>query len=162
MALRIVGCGNIDRGDDGAGLLAVRRLRALGAESRGMKLFEHSGDGLNLIDIFSDSDDLIVVDATAPSGQPGCIRVWNAKDAVLPKQALLCSTHAFDIRETIELARALDRLPSRLIIFGIEAARFDFVAALTPEVETAVGKLARLLLEMSSAACDSLAACPPQ
>jgi len=44
VSLRIIGCGNLDRGDDAAGLLVARRLRALGVEAA-----EHSGEGLTLL-----------------------------------------------------------------------------------------------------------------
>ena len=33
LALRIIGCGSFDRGDDAAGLLVARRLQALGVEN---------------------------------------------------------------------------------------------------------------------------------
>ena len=35
------------------------------------------------------------------------------------------STHAVGIGEAIELARTLDRLPGRLIVYAVEGHRFD-------------------------------------
>ena len=53
------------------------------------------------------------------------------------------STHAFGAAEAIELARVLGRLPRRLIVVGIEGARFDAGVGLSPEVAAAVEDVAR-------------------
>jgi hydrogenase maturation protease len=46
----------------------------------------------------------------------------------------------------IELARALDRLPPQLVLYGIEGAGFAAGAALSPEVEAGVEEAARRIL----------------
>ena len=47
-------------------------------------------------------------------------------------------THAFGLAEAVELARALRRLPQRLVLVGVEAVGFDYGAPLSPEVAAAV------------------------
>ena len=96
MAPRIIGCGNCDRGDDGAGVLVARRLRALGVEA-----VEQSGESLSLMDSWTGLAHVILVDATAPSGNPGQVRLWNAQADRLPRDAFPCSTHAFGVREAV-------------------------------------------------------------
>jgi hydrogenase maturation protease len=122
MGLRIIGCGTFDRGDDAAGLLVARRLQALGVEA---------------------------VDATAPGGRPGHTSVWNAHAGKLPKDVLACSTHAFGVREAVELARAMNRLPENFFIYCIEGKQFSVGSPLSPEVEHAVGSVAQQLLELT-------------
>jgi len=142
MALRIIGCGNSDRGDDAAGVLVVRCLREFGVEA-----LEQSGDSLSLMDEWLACDDVILVDATAPNGAPGQIRVWNALVDPLPADKLSCSTHGFGVREAVELARVLNRLPQSLLIYGIEGKHFSRDATLSPQVERAVESVAQQLLE---------------
>jgi len=49
----------------------------------------------------------------------------------------------------VELARALGRLPPRLIIYGIEGKSFEAGAGLSPEVQAAVeGVVERVLREV--------------
>jgi hydrogenase maturation protease len=48
------------------------------------------------------------------------------------------STHALDVAAAIEFARALGRLPPRLIVYGIEGRSFTVSAGLSPEVERAI------------------------
>ncbi len=69
------------------------------------------------------------------------------------------STHAFSVAEAVELARALDQLPSRLILYGIEGRDFSAGERLSPEVGAAVDELIsrvrqdlRVILKMETSA----------
>ena len=147
MALRIIGCGNFDRGDDAAGLLVARCLQAFAIEARGVEIMEQSGDSFTLMDCWLGCEDVILVDTTAPSGAPGQIRVWNAHADKLPEDVFPCSTHAFGVREAVELARVLNCLPQTLLIYGIEGKQFSFGTPLSPEVERSVESVAQQLFE---------------
>src|SRR5579862_613194 len=145
MPVRIIGCGNLDRGDDAAGLLVARRLRTLGVEAHGFQVVEQTGESFSLMDSWSRSEEVIVVDATIPSGSPGRVRVWNAHANRLLEDFSPCSTHAFGLREAVELARAVHRLPRTLLIYGIEGKQFCLGTPLSPEVECAVAFVAECL-----------------
>jgi hydrogenase maturation protease len=134
----ILGCGNPDRADDAAGLLVARRLRELG-----MQACELSGEALELLDAWSGEADVLVVDAMKSGAPPGTITVWDAHTSRLPASQFRCSTHALGLAEAIELARALDRLPPKLIVVGIEGHRFDRGEPPSPEVAEAVERLAQ-------------------
>jgi hydrogenase maturation protease len=133
----IIGCGNSDRGDDGAGILVVRRLRQLGLDA-----LEHSGDGLALMELWNIDDEVILVDAMQSGANPGTVSTWDPITHPLCAESYRCSTHAFGPREAIELARALDRLPARIQIYGIEAASFEPGEAPCREVLEAVERVA--------------------
>jgi hydrogenase maturation protease len=49
-------------------------------------------------------------------------------------QQFRASTHHFGLSEVIGLARALDRMPVRLRVYGIEGRSFGIGSALSPEV----------------------------
>jgi hydrogenase maturation protease len=146
MALRIIGCGNFHRGDDAAGLLVARRLHALGVETLGVEIIEQSGETFSLMDYWAGVEQVILVDATAPNGTPGQVRVWNANAGRLPEANFPCSAHAFGVREAVELARAMNQLPPILLIYGIEGAQFFLGAPPSPEVESAVVSVAQQLV----------------
>jgi hydrogenase maturation protease len=158
MPLRIIGCGNFDRGDDAAGLLVARRLHALvvetlGVEIPGLEITEQSGESFSLMDCWTGFEHVILVDATAPHGTPGQVRVWSAHADRLPEDVFPCSTHAFGLREAVELGRVMNRLPQTLLIYGIEGKRFFLGAPPSPEVERAVVCVAERLMRRVS---DSL------
>ncbi len=156
LRILIIGCGNIDRGDDAAGPLVARRLRALAAkplarqaadfEKRSLVIMEQTGESFSLMDCWTACDDVILVDATAPTGTPGQVRVWNARADKLPEDIFPCSTHAFGVREAVELARAMNALPRTLLIYGVEAKQFVSGAPPSPEVERSVASVANELM----------------
>jgi hydrogenase maturation protease len=136
----IIGCGNADRGDDAAGLLVARRLRALGVEAR-----EQSGEAAVLLENWKTvpaGQPVIVVDAVVSGSSPGSILLWDACSAPLRGKSFRCSTHGLGVAEAVELAAALGLLPRKLLIYGIEGARFEAGAEPSPEVLRAVDELA--------------------
>lgn len=139
---RIVGCGNPERGDDAAGVLVARRLRELGANA-----FEHSGEGLALMESWLGCDSVILIDAVITGAPPGTITAWNGNLAPLRGATQGCTTHAFGVAEAVEMARILDRLPRRLLIYGIEGRKFELGSAPSPEVAQAVERLVLQLVQ---------------
>ncbi len=140
MRVCIIGCGNPDRGDDAAGLLVARRLQELGIEAR-----EHSGEGLELLEAWSEADCAILVDAVCTGAPAGAILVWEGPFAPVAGEPFRCSTHALGIAEAIALARVLDRMPPELRIYGIEGRRFGCGARPSPEVAAAVESVAQTI-----------------
>jgi hydrogenase maturation protease len=125
----VVGIGNAARGDDAAGLIAARELDAL----------QHEGDPLGLLDIWRRAHVAVVIDAVRSGADAGTVHRFDASRDPLPAPLRgSSSTHAIGLADAIELGRALDRLPARLIVYGIEGERFDAGAALTPAVAAAV------------------------
>lgn len=134
----IVGCGNPNRADDAAGLMVAARLRELGIDAR-----EHSGDMLALMDEWSSEEEVILVDAVVSGAAPGTVMSWDVHRAALPADCFPCSTHALGVAEAVELARALNRLPRKLMVYGIEAGNLVPGGGLSPEVVSAVERLAQ-------------------
>lgn len=132
----VIGCGNTDRGDDGAGILVARRLRDLGVDA-----IEHSGDGLALLDLWNPDDEVILIDAVVSGKKPGIVSIWDPIHRPLAVESFRSSTHSFGPWEAIELARALDRLPKRIEIHAIEAANFEPGAEPCRPVLAAVGRV---------------------
>ncbi len=133
----IIGIGNSDRGDDAAGLLVARRLRAMGIDA-----IEQPGDAGKLIDVWRDARHVILVDAVVTGSEPGSVFVWDARNQRLSREAFRCSTHNFGVADAVELGRMLDSLPPVVEVRGIEGAQFELGAPLTPTVAEAVERVA--------------------
>lgn len=129
----IIGLGNEYRGDDGAGLLVARRLREI--LSAPVKVIEQSGEGAALIEAWKDFQNVILIDAVHSGAKPGTLFRFEAHRQAIPTQFFHYSTHAFSVAEAIELARALNQLPPRLIVYGIEGKNFAAGVELSPEVD---------------------------
>lgn len=124
----MIGLGNAMRGDDAAGLIAARRLHGV----------EHEGEPLALLDVWDGAQSVVVIDAVRSGGVPGTIHRFDATEPLPAALRSSTSTQAVGLAETIELARALDRLPARLTVYGIEGERFEAGTGLTPAVSAAV------------------------
>ncbi len=135
----VIGVGNEWRGDDAAGLAVVRRLGD--ARLSGVRMVEHEGEPLDLLEEWSGADEVLVVDSVRSGAQPGTIHRLDAVSTTLPAELFRGSTHAFSVAEAVELARALGRLPRRLVVYGVEGGSFAAGSGLTTDVDRAVSAL---------------------
>jgi hydrogenase maturation protease len=69
---------------------------------------------------------------------PGSIHRVDLNAEVVPHAVLQGSTHHFSLGDTIELARALKRLPAKALFFGIEGAVYAPGEPLSPAVAAAL------------------------
>jgi len=97
------------------------------------------------MELWKESYVIILIDAVQSEAEPGRIHRFEAHKSPLPARLFQCSTHAFSVPQAIELARAMNRLPPRLIVYGIEGKSFDEGAIMSPMVERAAQELVELL-----------------
>ena len=136
----IIGCGNRQRGDDGTGILVAEQLRESGIEA-----ITRIGEAADLIEAWKGADDVIVVDAVVTGAPVGTLRVWDGRAPLAPVSTT-ASTHGFGVAEAIELARVLNRLPTRLRVYGVEGRRFESGAEMSPEVRGAIEEVVRKIM----------------
>jgi len=139
----VIGVGNELRGDDGAGLEAVRRVREQLPASVGVHL--HEGEAIGLLELWQKADTAVLIDAVRSGAPPGTIHRLDASHAPLPSLVRRSSSHTIGIGDAIELARALGTLPRRIRVYGIEGHRFEAGAGLSDEVSAALDPLVREL-----------------
>ena len=132
----VIGVGNADRGDDAAGLVIARRLAA--RRLPGVTVVESDGEAGGLLDAWSGMDLVVVVDATSGAGRPGSVHRYEAARRPLPAALRHASTHSLGLAAAVELARALNELPPRLVVVGIEGRDFGTGAAVSPDVRQAL------------------------
>ena len=137
----VVGLGSPDRGDDAVGPTVARRVATL--LLTGIQVVERE-DPTSLIELWDGRDLTVVVDAVCSDGVPGTLVILETGigGAPLTEDAWTSTgrggTHAFGLAEAVELARALHRLPRRLVLIGIEAGGLEHGDPLTAPVNAAV------------------------
>jgi hydrogenase maturation protease len=146
----IVCCGNPDRGDDAAGWLVAEHLRGCGVPAVCC-----SGDAFTLLEMWETGRDrdVLLVDAVVTGAPPGEIFEWDVTELPATREVFACSSHGFGVAEAIELGRALDKLPAKLRIVGIEGSEFGLGRPPTAAVINAAATLAKRLTEINSCAC---------
>jgi hydrogenase maturation protease len=128
----VIGVGSRDRGDDAAGLLAARFLRA--RLPAGVSAAYASPDPVSLIGLWEDAERVWLIDAVVSGAAPGTLHRVDAVTERLPARPPCRSTHALGLADAVELARAVGSLPRRLVVYGVEAAAFSLGAWPTAEV----------------------------
>jgi hydrogenase maturation protease len=140
----VVGVGNELRHDDGAGPEVIARLRALQPGDAGLSsvtLALSDGEPGRLIDLWEGASLAVVIDAVRDSRLPPG-HTWRLAPAALADMAdSAASSHGIGLGDTVELARALGRLPARLTVLAVVGRDFGFGAGLTAEVAAAVAEL---------------------
>ncbi len=135
----IVGIGS-DFGDDRLGAVAVEQL-AKALPSCDVRFLRAP---LDLLDVLEGVDRLHVVDACRGAGEPGTIlrRNWPVTESTTVR---FYGTHDMDLLAALRLAEQLQTLPSRVTIWGIEAADnagpAKFNMRLSPAVAAAVERI---------------------
>ncbi len=137
----VVGIGNEGRGDDGAGPAAARRVAEAALPQ--LRVIQLGIDAAGLLDILTSARDVMVLDAMRSGRSPGTIAEYDAAREPLPRESFaLTSSHALGVAEAIEIARALGRLPARLVVVGIEAGEAAAGSPLSGAVARAVEEVA--------------------
>jgi hydrogenase maturation protease len=140
----VVGVGNPARADDGVGPAVAARVAALGLP--GVRVVVHA-EPLALLDELDGSGRVVVVDAVRGTGPPGLVHVRVVDRDGLPRSSPgLAGTHGFGVAEVVELARALGRMPERLVLVGVEAASFAHDRSLTTPVRDGVAEAVRAVV----------------
>ncbi len=150
----VVGLGSPDRGDDAVGPhVAAGVARAVAdRELIGVHVVEHE-DPTALVDMLDPTgrtaawDAAIVIDAVRSGAAPGAVTILDVGSDGQDLRSLgarldpgPAGTHGFGLAGAIELARALDRLPPRVVVVGIEAVGFDHGAPMSAAVGAAVAR----------------------
>jgi hydrogenase maturation protease len=142
----VIGVGSEYRGDDGVGPAVLSLLRDEIAE--GVTLVPSDGEPTRLVEAWSDASTAIVVDAVADSGSaPGAL---HRVDVTAYANALSAehgaSSHGLGVGSAVALGRALDRMPGRLIVHGVQGADFSQGVTLSPAVAARIGDLVAAVL----------------
>ena len=132
----VIGIGNPDRADDAAGRAVVRRLH--GTLPPEVEIVEHDGEATSLLACLEGAEMAFLIDACASAAPAGTVRRFDVSVMPLPHGTFNLSTHGFGLAEAIELARALGQLPSRCIVYAIEAGSFEAGDPLSPPVAVAI------------------------
>jgi hydrogenase maturation protease len=135
----IVGIGNEFRSDDGAGIVCARKLNE--KLNSNIRVIENDGDGASLIESWKGFDKVILIDSVSIGSKPGTIHNIEAAKTEFPKQNSVHSSHLFSVAEAIETAKVLNKLPEKLIVYGIEGKSYELGSKISDEVNSAIEKL---------------------
>jgi hydrogenase maturation protease len=146
--LAVIGCGNLNRRDDGVGpVVAGRVQRALPADRRErVSVFDAGTDGMAVMYRARGATELVVVDASRSGAPPGSIHEVPGDVLENPPQPSL-TLHDFRWDHALYVGRRLygDAFP-RSRVFLIEAGDLSYGLELSAAVEQAAARVTELVL----------------
>lgn len=144
--VRVIGVGNPDRGDDGVGPAVAARVANLADPLTEVTV--STADPSRLMERWDGADAVVIVDAVVDGAAPGTIRVVDLAQGPLPPDIAAVTTHGMGVGAAIDLARAMGRLPRRVVVVGVSAEHFEG-RHLTDPVQRAVPDAADTVLEVA-------------
>jgi hydrogenase maturation protease len=148
--LTIIGCGNLSRSDDGAGVAVAKRLMArLDSEpAEGAKVFDAGTNGMEVMFKARGSSELVLIDTSTSNGEPGSIyrvpgeRLENMQE---PGHGL----HGFRWDHALYAGRKIygREFPASVTVYLIEGQTLELGIGLSEPVERAVSRVVEILLE---------------
>ncbi|MHB0772876.1 hydrogenase maturation protease [Bradyrhizobium sp. 1.29L] len=140
----VIGCGNSNRLDDGAGIEVLRLLeaRGAGADSANIRLLAAGTDGMATMFAARGCRTLIVVDACRSGSEPGAIFEVPGSELEQRYEASF-NLHDFRWDHALFAGRKIFRedFPSDVMVLLIEAQTVDLGIGLSPAVSAAVAKV---------------------
>jgi hydrogenase maturation protease len=141
----VIGFGNPYRGDDAVGNHVAQKLKEQNLLN--VTIIEESGEAITLLDKWQGHNHVILVDAVSSGAAVGTIHRFNASSRRIPAKYFRHSTHTISLAEAIELARTMNQLPTKLIVFGIEGKKFDAGTEMSPKVRKAAEKVTEKIVK---------------
>ncbi len=145
--MKIIAVGNSLYGDDGVGEAILGALAEI-PELKNVELIDGATDALGLIDYFSDSDHIVIIDAAQMDTEPGTVCVFTSDNTKLMIKNDHLSLHGISLAETFEIARLADSMPEKLTIVGIEPQQLMVAAGLSDPVQKAIPMAISKILEL--------------
>ncbi len=141
----ILGIGNVLLSDEGIGVHVANELmqRELPPE---VSVVEGGTDGFRLLNVITEADRLIVVDAVRGGDKPGTIYRFDIEDVRNSPAGFKTSVHQIGILEVIDLSGLIGKTPHTTVI-GIEPKSLEMSLELTPEIMAKVPRVIELVLE---------------
>lgn len=146
---RIVGVGS-PFGDDQLGWrvaeLLKKETRLQQYLGNGLEIQINDRPGLALVDAMKNVKNFYVIDALKTGRNP-IGQLYRMNGELIDADHGFLSTHGFGIVQALALAKALNQLPSNVVIYGVEIGEIDYAAPLSSVINNACEALAQQIIE---------------
>ena len=143
--IAVIGCGNLNRSDDGVGIELIRSLRKrvlLRPDARDVRILDAGTDGMSVMFGARGCSTLIVVDSCRTGGEPGAIFEVPGGELEQAHEPSL-NLHDFRWDHALHAGRQIFRgdFPRDVTVLLIEGRSFELGIGLSPEVAAAAEKV---------------------
>jgi hydrogenase maturation protease len=141
----ILGIGNLLLSDEGVGVHVANKLMEIDLPE-GVSVIEGGTDGFRLLNIITEADRLIVIDAVKGGAAPGSIYRFNLDEVKNCPSGFKTSVHQIGILEVINMSGLIGKTP-RTTVIGIEPQSLEMGMELSPEIREKIPRIIELVLD---------------
>ena len=141
----VLGVGNLLLSDEGVGVHVAQRMMTMDMPPE-VQVVEGGTDGFGLVNVITEADRMILIDAVKGGGQPGSIYRFEIEDCPPYPDIFKTSVHQISILEVIHLSSLIGSTP-RTTIIGIEPACVEMGMELSPPVAAKIPKIIQMIEE---------------
>jgi hydrogenase maturation protease len=141
----VLGIGNLLLSDEGVGVHVANELVKLPLPPEA-SVIEGGTDGFRLLNVITEADRLIVIDAVRGGGDPGSIYRFDIDEIDTVPSGFKTSVHQIGILEVIDLSGLIGKTPHTTVI-GVEPKSLEMSMELSPEIREKVPRIIELVLE---------------
>ncbi len=136
--LTIIGCGNLNRSDDGVGVIIAQRLQKYLAENPypDVQVYDCGTAGMEVMFQARGSKKLVIMDASSTNSEPGAVfKVPGEELEALPEPSY--NLHDFRWDHALAAGRKIfhNDFPQEVIVYLIEAKNLDLGLELSPIIK---------------------------
>ncbi|MDD5093183.1 MAG: hydrogenase maturation protease [Dehalococcoidia bacterium] len=145
-ATLILGLGNVLMGDEGFGVHVVRRLKGIDLPGN-IRVVEGGVGGFGLLNHLDGVERLLIIDAMMTDSLPGELLIVKPGPNLTEPSKRVLSFHQIGALELVAMGQLLGYEPQTSFMVT-RPERIEMGMELSPSVEKAVGRAARLIEEM--------------
>jgi len=146
--IKVISVGNDLYGDDGIGNAVLLVLEQM-PEMKNIELIDGATDALGLIDHFENTEHIILVDAAQMGEVPGTVRVFPKDEVKLNIKMDHLTVHGISLAETFDIAKAVDKLPKKVTIIGVEPKNIGISEKLSDVVTQSIPEIVSHIINLT-------------
>jgi hydrogenase maturation protease len=141
----ILGIGNLLLSDEGVGVHIANELLKMNLPPD-VSVIEGGTDGFRLLNIITEADRLIIIDAVKGDAPPGSIYRFDIGEVQNSPSGFKTSVHQIGILEVLDLSELIGKTPHTTVI-GIEPKCLEMGMDLSPEIKAKIPRIIELILD---------------
>ncbi len=150
-AIAVIGCGNLNRRDDGVGVVVAQALQqwVQAEQPRGVSVYDAGTGGMDVMFKAKGATALIMIDASLSSSPPGSIFQLPGEE-VINRPEPGYSLHDFRWQHALYAGRHIfgKAFPRDITVYLIEAETVSLGLGLSPQVSHAANRVAGMIKQL--------------
>ena len=143
--LKVIGLGNLLRGDDGIGPVIIEKLGEMN-QSLPLQFYDAGSDAFTVLDHLLGSEPVLIIDCARIGKKPGSVQKILIKDNKNLPINLGISLHGYSLMEVWQIACSMG-VKNDLLVIAVEPKSVEFNTGLSEDVKKSIQTILQMVAE---------------